>query len=669
MRFIYIYYKPTMFLQLSNPNLYLTDSLIDNLMPRKSKRNYPMHSTCAQDALLLYNTADKALDAVELIEHITQLSNECGASLQTEIIASDGYSCMSSPLTIQQPQQLPHEQDQPQQHPASTSSEQQQQHQQDQAQSSSTNRDLANEFFETDRCVDFAQVETPVQTAVETPPVNAAPMDVTAVQTQPLDTTVEENQRQTPSVTEKRPPPTSAASSDQNSEENSNHNHHQHQQRRYDAVDHLDDTDEVIDEATMYYPCKKKRTDAREKERVPCQTALSARAGDLVAPVQQRLLHNSEQPKVVPSKISKFLQRRNEEVASRSPEETTSSLHSSSSMHSVDSSVRSDETTSDSSNSSLQEELPPPLPQQKRFIKNIKNKHYVRADSNLTSIDNIDSPLPSEESASPNEDVATNGETCELTEPNSVNDRRNNVGRVNTDGGDNAERVSQGESPPRSKSPKATFMTPLKKKLPKSIMEETQPKRVNQLGLNGGEVQSAEVTSAGSELPSEGSIHMQAAIVAVTSGKEKKKRLEYPCLLCEQSFSYVTTLRLHSKEHSTPEGFKCPKCPRTLNDFLMLRRHIRLYHIYPTTKSFRCETCGKTFCQTDKYKRHIRVHEAGDKKFKCDICGKILSRKDKLLDHVRNMHSEENSQEPGTKKDDEEGSQTVGNFSCSKKKK
>ncbi|OQR71980.1 hypothetical protein BIW11_10664 [Tropilaelaps mercedesae] len=628
---------------LSNASLYMVDPLVDAVGSRKSKRGYSLQASCAQE-LMSYNP-EKALDAVEIIEHITQtMGPDCGGSLQNELMAAGGYGCIQPPISEHT---LAEQSEQTQQQLPSITEQQHQQQQQQHDLSSQhpptlASRENTAEFFTGDRCVDFpsveaavqvpveaavqvpvgapvqAPVEAPVQAPVEAPvqaPVEAAVQaSVEAAVQAPVEAAVQVPVEapvqapvetppmvRTPLLSGKRPLDPEPA--------------HASPERRYD-IDQLDMSPTlVIDDADMYPPCKKKRPEARER-------------GGFLAPRDEDPLPERvpDEPRVAASKISKFLQRRHEEVASRSPDATTASQLNSA-LNSMDSSVRSDETTSDSSGSSVQEGLPP-LPQQKRFIKNIKNKHYVRADSNLSSVDNLDSPLPSEESAcSMDVGVLPAGPS----EPGGDG------------GGDGCAAAAVQQDHERAKSPKATFMTPLKKKLPKSITEEVAPKcKLPEPDPLGGEVQSAEVTSAGMEFGAEKTKPPPEAPVA--SGSEGK-RSEFPCLVCDQSFPYVTSLRLHSKEHSTPEGYKCPRCPRVVGDFFMLRRHIRLYHIYPTTKSLRCDTCGKTFCQTDKFKRHIRVHETSDKKFKCDICGKILSRKDKLADHVRNIHSEENTQE------------------------
>ncbi|XP_003740242.2 uncharacterized protein LOC100901481 [Galendromus occidentalis] len=343
---------------------------------------------------------------------------------------------------------------------------------------------------------------------------------------------------------------------------------------------------------TLYYTCKKRKTDATIRERLKVDNSNAP------------MLHNqeepeavAEEPRTVPSKISKFYQRHNEE-SSRSPD-TSSQSDSSSSYRSDESSS----STSDSSRSSVLSEEPPPP---KRLIKNIKNKHYVRADSNIVE---IDSPLPeSEESADICDELA-------------------------------AAAPTEAEKPP---SPKATFMTPLKKKLPKLIPEEyqmsNQDKQPTTDSATHLEVQNAEITSAGCSE----SIESPAEKELEETRKDEKRT--FPCLLCDAEFYCRIMLKEHSEQHSTPEGFKCTLCPRVLKDYMMIRRHIKLYHIYPTTKSFRCDVCGKTFCHTDKFQRHIRVHETGDKKFKCQQCGKILSRKDKLANHMKKVHFSDKSE-------------------------
>ena len=66
----------------------------------------------------------------------------------------------------------------------------------------------------------------------------------------------------------------------------------------------------------------------------------------------------------------------------------------------------------------------------------------------------------------------------------------------------------------------------------------------------------------------------------------------HSCFYCEESFSCVSSLKIHLKIHAGSKSFKCTKCQKVCSDPSTLRCH-KLTHT--DVKEYKCIICNETF--------------------------------------------------------------------------
>ena len=145
----------------------------------------------------------------------------------------------------------------------------------------------------------------------------------------------------------------------------------------------------------------------------------------------------------------------------------------------------------------------------------------------------------------------------------------------------------------------------------------------------------------------------------------------FPCHLCEKSFSTKRKLYLHINRHkrkdlsgeiSLPEIFECETCQekystshalyshkkrekhyrcitcsKSFNTSTSLRNHKNYSAVHSERKHI-CETCGKSYLDAGALKVHKNAIHEGIKDFICPTCGKSHSYSSHLRKHIRSVH-------------------------------
>ena len=105
------------------------------------------------------------------------------------------------------------------------------------------------------------------------------------------------------------------------------------------------------------------------------------------------------------------------------------------------------------------------------------------------------------------------------------------------------------------------------------------------------------------------------------------------CDHCQQTFTQLSTLRMHITLHFGGPKFECKTCKRSFRQFQNLKRHEKQVHT--SDRPYRCDKCGFGAVGMSKLKRHMLIHNK-IKQFQCTNCGTTFRWGTNLNAHIRN---------------------------------
>lgn len=129
----------------------------------------------------------------------------------------------------------------------------------------------------------------------------------------------------------------------------------------------------------------------------------------------------------------------------------------------------------------------------------------------------------------------------------------------------------------------------------------------------------------------------------------------YKCGSCEKTYSYSSTLALHSKlcgkqndlEYlSELKRFTCDHCGYKTRYKIHLSYHMTAKHLPRDPNANKCEKCGKSFSNRPHLLRHLKIcgkpkRSCKPKCFYCDQSADKTVRKDLIASHMQSRHSNE----------------------------
>jgi len=114
----------------------------------------------------------------------------------------------------------------------------------------------------------------------------------------------------------------------------------------------------------------------------------------------------------------------------------------------------------------------------------------------------------------------------------------------------------------------------------------------------------------------------------------------YECSQCGATFNYMHSMKLHSLKHAGRRPHLCTTCGKSYLTASHLKCHVNTIHL--STKRFICNICNKSFPYETSYKLHRSLH-TGDRPFKCPTCAKNFITRAALREHEK-IHSCGNSE-------------------------
>lgn len=134
--------------------------------------------------------------------------------------------------------------------------------------------------------------------------------------------------------------------------------------------------------------------------------------------------------------------------------------------------------------------------------------------------------------------------------------------------------------------------------------------------------------------------------------KVDTEKKPFACSACDQRFSRIVGLKLHSRLHNTQNLYYCSLCGKMFAYKQWLRKHMLIHH---SSKEHSCEQCGRGFrslflldmhkklmggtCTKPKLQTSSRAGHNGWKQM-CKYCSKRFALSSRLAKHVRNVHPE-----------------------------
>ncbi|XP_024253204.1 zinc finger protein 260 [Oncorhynchus tshawytscha] len=105
----------------------------------------------------------------------------------------------------------------------------------------------------------------------------------------------------------------------------------------------------------------------------------------------------------------------------------------------------------------------------------------------------------------------------------------------------------------------------------------------------------------------------------------------YNCTQCEKTFSRVSSLNIHMRNHSGEKAHCCNYCGKRFGRADLLKSHKRTH---TGERPFSCNLCGKNYSHPGQLRIHKRVH-TGERPYCCPHCGKRFSEHNQLKVHLR----------------------------------
>ena len=89
------------------------------------------------------------------------------------------------------------------------------------------------------------------------------------------------------------------------------------------------------------------------------------------------------------------------------------------------------------------------------------------------------------------------------------------------------------------------------------------------------------------------------------NSEETKKKTNFRCNKCKQSFETLKDFKKHKNEHQIKHDvFECSKCDKTFDEEWKLNAHMKLHNKY------QCDQCSKNFKDEELMRKHVKItHE------------------------------------------------------------
>ena len=104
----------------------------------------------------------------------------------------------------------------------------------------------------------------------------------------------------------------------------------------------------------------------------------------------------------------------------------------------------------------------------------------------------------------------------------------------------------------------------------------------------------------------------------------------YHCKICDKRFNFNHSLKLHLLRHKGERPHACTLCDKSYLTASHLKNHVQAVH--GNIRKFQCPVCNKSFPYDNSLKMHMMLH-TGTKPFMCCICSKGFVSKSALHVH------------------------------------
>ncbi|KAM3614754.1 uncharacterized protein V6R79_018797 [Siganus canaliculatus] len=123
-----------------------------------------------------------------------------------------------------------------------------------------------------------------------------------------------------------------------------------------------------------------------------------------------------------------------------------------------------------------------------------------------------------------------------------------------------------------------------------------------------------------------------------SSSSKDKKKVQYQCSECDESFTDGLMLISHLEDHGREEQEKknntCSKCGRSFSSQTHLEKHKKMHEVY---EQISCPHCPKTFCSVSDLEAHKKCHDKR-RTFVCKLCNERFWTGPSLCNHYSEDH-------------------------------